>query len=55
MSVLEIDMTADCKSRDSVGKTGSSIVMMALVALAFSLVYRAGHRAGIKAARARLD
>jgi hypothetical protein len=49
-------MTADCKFRDFVRRTGPSFVMMAtVVVLAFSLVYKAGREAGIRTARARLD
>jgi hypothetical protein len=49
-------MTADCKLRDFVRRMGPSVAMMAtVVVLAFSLVYKAGREAGIRAARARLD
>jgi hypothetical protein len=56
MSALETNMTADCKFREFVRRTGPSLVMMAaVVVVALSLVYQAGREAGMKTARARLD
>jgi hypothetical protein len=49
-------MTADCKFRNLVHRMGPPVAMMAaVVVLAFSLVYKAGHQAGMRSARARLD
>ena len=56
MSALETNMTADCKFREFVRRTGPSVVMMAaVVVVALTLVYKAGREAGMKTARARLD